>query len=142
MRRTPALGRAPGVDDPDLPVPLELRQVRVAVDDRVAAREPGDEPFLPSGARTRDVHEPDPYTFHVDDPPFGKARLQRELVHVAANGLDRRQRRQLFEHARGDDVARVQDQVGLAEVAQAFVGKPSSASREVGVRDDRDPRQL
>ena len=113
--RTPALGRAPGVDDPDLPVPLELRQVRVAVDDRVAAREPGDEPFLPSGARTRDVHEPDPYTFNVDDPPFGKGRLQRGLVHVAANGLDRRQRRQLFEHARGDDVARVQDQVGLAE---------------------------
>ena len=88
------------------------------------------------------MHEPDPHAFHVDDPPFGKGRLQRGLVHVAVNGFDRRERRQLVEHVRGDDVAGVQDQVGLAEVAQAFVGKPPSASREVGVRDDRDPRQL
>jgi hypothetical protein len=58
------------------------------------------------------------------------------------NGLHRRQRRQLVEHGCGDDIAGVQDQVGLAEVPQALVGKPSSASREVGVRDDRDPRQL
>jgi hypothetical protein len=58
------------------------------------------------------------------------------------NGLDRRQRRQLVEHVRGDDVAGVQDQVGLAEVPQALVGKPSRAARQMGVRDDRDPRQL
>jgi hypothetical protein len=88
------------------------------------------------------VHEPDAHAFHVDDPPFGKGRLQRGLVHVAVNGVDRRQRRQLVEHVRRDDVAGVEDQVGLAEVPQALVGKPSRAARQVGVCDDRDSRQL
>jgi hypothetical protein len=142
VRRAPALGRAAGIDDPDLAVPLELREMRVAVDDRVAARKPGDEPLLPAGARTCDMHEPDPEILDLYDPTLGKGRLQRRLVDVAPDGLDRRERLQLVEHARSDDVASVQDQVGLAELPQALVRKPARASRKVRVRDDRDPRQL
>jgi hypothetical protein len=142
VRRAPPLGRAAGIDDPNLPVPLEVREVRVTVDDRVTAWEQGDEPFLPPGARACVVHEPDSYACHLDNPPFGKVRLQRGLVHVPVDGLDRRQRRQLVEHARGDDVTRVQDQVDLAEPQQALVRKPPRSARQVCVRDDRDPRQL
>ena len=140
-RRTAALGRAAGIDDPDASVPVELRHVRVPVDNRVAAREPRDEPFFPPRTRARDVDEPDQDIIDLDHSALGKCGLQRGFVHVAVHGLDGRERRQILEHACADEVPRVQDQVGFGQSRQALVRGPPRPARQVRVRDDRDERQ-
>src|SRR5690242_17476766 len=71
-----ALRRAAWIEDPDTAAPLDLRLVRVPVDDRVAARERRGQPLLPPRARAGNVHEPDSRAFDLHDPPLGERRLQ------------------------------------------------------------------
>jgi hypothetical protein len=104
----------------------------------VASRETRDEPFLPPGLRAGDVHHPDQGAVDLDDPLLRQRRSQRGLVHVPVHALDRGERCQLLEHARGHEIAAVQNQLGPLELAQAFVGQPASPAREMSVRDDGD----
>jgi hypothetical protein len=52
--------------------------------------------------------------------------------------LDGSEGRKLLEHARGHEIAAVQDQLGPLELPQAGVGKPASPARQMRVRDDGD----
>src|SRR5438105_12387279 len=66
-RCAPPLGRAAGIQDPDLAEALDLRYVRVAVDDCVTAGEPSGEPRFPPRRRARHVDDPDPYALDLHD---------------------------------------------------------------------------
>ena len=115
--------------------------MRVAVDDRVAARETGREPLRPPGARSGDVHHPDPRAGHLHEAPLRKQLGKRELVHVPVDRLDRGVAAQLLEHGGLDEVSRVQDQVGLLQLPQALGGQPARPAREMRVGEDGDARQ-
>ena len=68
----------------------------------------------------------------------GSAARSAGIVLVAVHRLDRRQRAQLVEHARGREVARVEDQPGAAEQREALVRQPARAARHVRVGEQRD----
>ena len=140
-RCTPSLGRASGVQDPHVAEALDLRHVRVPVDDGVAAGEPRGEPRRASGRRPRNVDDPDPGAFDFDHPLLRQRLPKPRLVHVAVDGLDRPERPQLLEHRKSDEVAGVDDEVGSLERVQARLRQPPPAPRQVSVGDDREPGQ-
>src|SRR5687768_11108330 len=74
--RAAALGRAPRVHEPDAPVPSDLGQVRVAVGDDVAAREPLDQPVVAPLRGAGIVDEPDPQALRLHDRTLGQRRLE------------------------------------------------------------------
>jgi hypothetical protein len=91
---------------------LDLRHVRMPVDDRVAVLEPRGKPSLPPGPRPRVVDHPDPDALHLHDPLLRQQLLERRLVHVPADTFDRRpDATQFLENLRRDEVASVQQQV-------------------------------
>jgi hypothetical protein len=53
---------------------------------------------------------------------------------------DRAERPQLLEDVQGDEVARVDDQVGRLELAQARVGELPRSARQVRIGKNRDAR--
>src|SRR4051794_34355862 len=100
-RSPPPLGRAPRVEDPDAAEALDLRQVRMAVHDRVAAGEPSDEASLPPPAAARLMHEADPGLRDYDHGLLRQQLNQRRLVVVATHRFDGAVRPQLLEHGDG-----------------------------------------
>ena len=89
--------------------PLDLRNVRVPVDDRAAVLEPGGEPCFSSLARARVVHHADPHGVHLDDALLRQHLLQGLLVHVSGYGDDGRpELLQVLQNLRGDEVAGMQ----------------------------------
>jgi hypothetical protein len=87
------------------------------------------------------MEHPDPHPLDLDDAPFREARLQLFVIHVPGDRLHRGQRAQLSEHVLGNDVAGVQDEIGLREEPKAFRREPAGATRQVRVCDDRDGGQ-
>ncbi len=116
--------------------------MRVAVDDRVAARERRRQTLSPPNRRPGDMDDPEPSALDLHDPSLGQELSQRGLVHVPDDALDRRELPELLEHRDRGEVARVQDQVRLLEPAQALRGQPPRPSRQVRVGNDCDQRQL
>jgi hypothetical protein len=115
--------------------------MRVPVHDRRTAGKRGAEALLAPDTRPRVVHHPDPNAFDVDHSALRQAGPQVTVVHVPDDRFDRTQCREVVEHARGNDVARVQDEIALIEQLDAGARESSGAARQVGVRDDRDERQ-
>ncbi len=129
----------------------QLRDVRVPVDDGVAARESSRETCFPPRSRAAVVGHPDP------EPPRvtrghagvdlgletrGKRSPQRRLVGVAVHREHRRpDRPQIVEEAGGREIAGVQDQIGPPQLPEERLGEPSGPPRKVRVRDDRDEAQ-
>lgn len=140
-RRAPSIGRTAGIEDPDAAVALQLGQMRVAVDDGRAAWKAGDQARLSPGPATRVVNDAQSCLPHLDNPFSRQERSERGLVHVPVHREDRSERAQLLEHALGYEVARVNDQVGRGELAEASVGQPSPASGQMRVGEDRDARR-
>src|SRR4051812_49354723 len=85
--RSAPLRRRAGIEDPHAVVPRHLRQVRMAVDDRVAARKPRPQTRRATGGRPGDVHHPDPRAPHVDDALEREGLLERRLVLVPIHGF-------------------------------------------------------
>jgi hypothetical protein len=112
----------------------------VAVGDHVAGRKLGEKPLLPSGRRSRVVHETDSETLQLEDGTFGKRRAELGLVHVPVDASDWCERAELLEEGCGGEVAHVQDRVGLCEEATAALRKPAGTAREVRIADERDQR--
>jgi len=122
--------------------PLELRHVRVAVDDRRAIRKAGRETSLPARPRAGVVDQADAGAFDLHRVLVGEGLLQRRLVHVPVHRLDgRAERPQLLEERRRDEVPAVEDQVGPAQEPRAFVRQRTAAAREMRIGDDGDARQ-
>jgi hypothetical protein len=140
-RRTPAIGRTAGIEDPDTAVAPQLWQVRVAVDDGRTASKPGDQTRLAPCASSRVVYDAESRVPHLDDPFSRQERSERGLVHVPVHRDDRSERAQVFEHALGHEIARVDDQVGRGELTYAIVGKPPRASGQMRVGEDGDARR-
>jgi hypothetical protein len=136
-----SLRRAAGIQDPDTFVPLDLRHVRMPVDDRVAARKARGEPRLPPHARPRYVHHSDPRAAGLDDQLARKRLAEGGLVHVPEHCVHLTEPAKLVQHRGGHDVTRVQDQIRALEAAQALVRNLSRAPRQMRVGDDRDPGQ-
>ena len=104
--------------------------MRVAVDNRVAARKPSHQSRLTPGAGAGDVNDTDPGVFHLDDPLLRQQLAQRCLVGVAVHRLDlRAEPPQLLEDADGGDVARVDDQIRALQQRKALVGEPARPAR-------------
>jgi hypothetical protein len=87
------------------------------------------------------VHHPDPRPLDLDHAPLGERRRQRRLVHVPVDGLDAAELLELCQHARGDEVTPVQDQVGGLELTEASIRQPPRTARQVRVGDHGDARQ-
>jgi hypothetical protein len=142
MRRSGApLGGAAGVDDPDALVTLQLRHVRVAVDDRGAAGKGRVQTILAACPRARVVHHPDLHALDLDNSALRQDGLQRFVIHVPRDRLHGGESAQLDEHALRDDVPRVQDEIGLRQEPNALPRESAGAARQVRVRDDGDERQ-
>jgi hypothetical protein len=78
----------------------------------------------------------------LDHAPLRERLAERGLVHVPVHRLDRAELAQFVEYGDRNDVAEVEDQIGFPTAAQAVIGEPPRAARQVSVRDDRDPGQL
>jgi hypothetical protein len=88
------------------------------------------------------VDHGDPRLFDLDDALFRQQLAQSRFVGVAPDRLDRRpERPQLLEDCDRRDVAGVQDQIGGPKELEALVGQSPRTPRQVGVGDDRYPRQ-
>jgi hypothetical protein len=133
VRCAAPLGRAARIEDPDVTVAGDLGEVRVSVDDRVAAGKRSDEPCRAPLAPPGVVHHPDPKRPCLDDEPFGQRRLQLRLVDVPVYPVKRRQGAQLVERSDAREVACVQNEVGTRDQFQAVRREPASATRQVRI---------
>jgi hypothetical protein len=141
-RRAPSLGRAAGIEDPDVAYAFGLRDVGVSVDDGFGARKTSRQARLAPGPRARRVQHPDPPLLDLDDAAFGQKSAQLRLVGVAVNGRQRRpEPPQLLERRDARDVAGVEDQIRGAQELDAAIGKSARATRQVRIGDNGDARQ-
>jgi hypothetical protein len=122
-------------------VALELRHVRVAVDDRGASGKGGAQTILAARPRAGVVHHRDLHALDLDDAPFRQDGLHCFVVHVPRHSLHGRERPELGEHALGDDVARVQYEIGLRQEPKALPRESAGATRQMRIGDDGDERQ-
>jgi hypothetical protein len=121
---------------------LDLRNVRVAVDDGVAVLEARGEACLPPEARPGVVDHPDADVFDLDDSLLWQRLFQRRLVHVSGDGFERRPDcAQLIEDARRDEVAAVQQELCPRDEPYALVRQRPRAARQMCVGDDGDAGQ-
>jgi hypothetical protein len=128
-RRPAALRRAARIQDQDPAVTRELRQVRMAVDDHMTAGKTRREPRLPTLRTAGVVHEPDADPTGLHHSLCRQLRSQRRLVHVPVHRLDRAQPTQLLEHARRDEVPRVDYQIGRLQSPDALVRQAARPTR-------------
>ena len=102
--------------------PLDLRNVRVAVDDRAAVLEPGGKPGFSAFARARVVDHADPHAVDLDDALLRQRLLQGLLVHVSGDGDDgRAELLQVLQDLRRDEVSGMQDEIGTRYEPHALV---------------------
>ena len=121
---------------------LDLRDVGVAVDNRLAVGEPRCQPGFAPELRPGVVNHPDLDVRDLDDPLPGQHPFQRLLVHVPADAFDGRpERAQLSEEVRSDEVAAVEDEIRGGDQPDAFIGQRPCPPRQMRVGDDRDARQ-
>lgn len=121
---------------------LDLRDVRMPVDDSGAVLEPGREPRFATVAWPGVVHHPDLHAVHLDDAVSRQCLLEGRLVHVSGDAGERwpEGSEVLVELCR-DEVSGVQDEIGTDNQPYAFIGKDACPAREVRVGDDSDASQ-
>ena len=141
-RRGPPLGRRAGVQDPEVLEALDLRHVGVPVDDDLTVLEAGGQTRLAALALARVVDHPDPHPSHLDDSLPRQRFLQRGLVHVPGDGLERRPElsERIVELLR-DEVAGMEQKIRGRDQANALVRQRTCSARQMGVGDDRDAGQ-
>jgi hypothetical protein len=100
----------------------------MSVDHGRAPGERGDEASVSSDRGTGVVHHPDPEAASVDNATGGKLGAKLGVVHVPMDSRDRPEGSELLEEPGGDHVARVEDQVGGAELRDAALGKRARAT--------------
>ena len=115
--------------------------MRVSVDDGRAAAKGGAETIFPPGTGSGVVHHADLHASDVNDPTLRQNFSQLQVVHVSHHTLHPSEPGQLLEHAHGDEVAGMQDEIRLVEQLEAGARKSSGPARQMRVRDDRDESQ-
>ena len=140
VRLAAAGGRRPGVEDPQAGPGLVERDVRMPEHHQVRARERAAHPGQPARGRSAGVQHAHPEPLQVElggrrGAPFGHVRAVVVPGHRGHRGV----LRQFGQDGGGADVARVQDQVRLAQV----FGPPGRADppppRRMSVSQDHDP---
>ena len=122
--------------------PLDLRDVRVAVDDRAAVLEPRGEPGFAALARARVVDHADLHAVHLDDALLRQDLLQGLLVHVSGDADDgRAELLQLLQDLRRNEVSSMQQEIGARDQPHALLGQRARPAREMRVGDDGDAGQ-
>ena len=122
--------------------PLDLRDVRVAVDDCAAVLEPDGESCFSALARARVVDHADLHVVHFDDALLRQHLLQSLLVHVSGDGNDgRAELLQVLQDLRRNEVSGMKHEIGTGDQPHALVGQRARPAREMGVGDDGDARQ-
>lgn len=140
--RGATLRRAPGIEDPLRPDTVELRKMRVPVQDRLAVWKPRRQPCFAPGPRPRVVHQSESPPVDLDNPLARESVRDRGLVHVAVHAFNRRpERLELRDERERDEVAEMQDQISRTEPLDASRWKPARAARQVRVGDDCDVRR-
>ena len=139
--RPSAFGRASRVHDPDVAVPSDLRKVRVAVSDDVAAGEPCDEPVVATLRGAWIVDQPDPQALRLDDRALGQRRLEVGLVHVPVDGLEVNDSPKLLQDGGRGHVPEVQGDGRLLQDAHAVGRQRSAAARKVRIAEERDQKR-
>ena len=141
-RRAPPLGRGPRIQHPQMLEPLDLGDVRVAVDDRAAVLEPGREPGFATLARARVVDHADLHAVHLDDALLRQYLLEGLLVHVSGNRDDgRAELLQVLQDLRRDEVTGMKHEIGTGDQPHTLVGQRARPAREMRVGDDGDAGQ-
>jgi hypothetical protein len=141
-RRAPPLRRRARIQYPQMLEPLDLRDVRVAVDDRAAVLEPGGEAGFAALAWARVVDDADLNVVHLDDALLRQYLLQGLLVHVSADADDGRAKLlQILQELRRDEVAGMQHEVGIRDQPHALLGQRTRPAREMRVGNDGDAGQ-
>jgi hypothetical protein len=121
---------------------LDLRDVRVPVDDSLAVLESRGETGLPPGPRAGVVNHPDPHAADLHDPLLRQHLFEPRLVHVPDDALDgRADLPQLLQKLHRHEVAPVQDELGAREQADALARQRPRAAWEMRIGDDGDPGQ-
>ena len=143
MRRcAPPLGRRAWIQYPQMLEPLDLRDVRVAVDDCAAILEPGGESCFSALARARVVDHADLHVVHLHDALLRQHLLQGLLVHVSGNGDDgRAELLQVLQDLRRDEVTGMKHEIGTGDQPHTLVGQRARPAREMCVGDDGDAGQ-
>jgi hypothetical protein len=109
----------------------------VAEHDRVGVREAAAHALEAPSRGARVVDHRDQHALGANKARRGQAHHDRGLVDVAVHRVQRRaDRRDLLEHVRADEVARVEDRVGGGEVVEARVRDRAGAAGQVRVGDD------
>ena len=121
---------------------LDLRNVCVAVDDCLAVLEACCQPRFPPEPRPGVVNHADPDVLDLHHPLLHEDLLQRRLIHVPGDALNRwPDPSQLLEELQRNEIAAVQDEIGACEQPHALVGERPRAAREVRIGDDGDSGQ-
>jgi len=126
--------RTAGINNEAALEALDLGNVRVPVDDRIAIRKVAGESERPPLSRAWIVHQTDADASYLCYPAPRQRPFQRKRVHVAGHGFEWSQLRQLLEHRQRDEITGVQNQVGSSEPVEAPAGKSSTAA-QVSVRE-------
>lgn len=122
--------------------PLDLRNVRVSVDDRAAVLEPDGKSCFSALARARVVDHPDLHVVHLDDALLRQYLLKGLLVHISGNGDDgRTEVLQVLQDLRRDEVTGMKHEIGTGDQPHALVGQRARSARKVRVGDDGDAGQ-
>lgn len=138
VRRAPALGRAPRVEDLKAAIALVERQVRVPEEDRVGAGKPPPQAGEAPASRPGVVDQRDPDALRLDRPLGWQLAPELGVVDVAVDREDRpAERFELGEHGPGAEVAEVDDSVGRAKLFHAPLRQAARPLRKMRVGDDR-----
>jgi hypothetical protein len=110
----------------------------MAVDDRLALRKPRTKPLVAAVARAGIVNETQAKAARIDNRAFRKHGPKIRGVHVSVHRFHLGQFAKLREHAHGDEIPHVDDELRAGEHTDALVRKPPGAAREVCIADERD----
>jgi len=133
-----ALHRRARVEQPLTVDPFDVDGfVAVTEDDEIGGREPTAQPGGTAGCGPRVVHHPHTHARQLDLETIGQP-ADEIVVVVAQHGVHREPRPQLVEQVSGDDIARVQHDVGIVDVVPHRGGELREVLAQVGVGEHQD----
>ena len=137
LRCASAVGRAARVENPDTIMAVDLRPMRVAVDDGGAAWEARHQARLPPHGRAGDVRHSNANAVGVDREFLRQDLEELSLVDVAEDRLySRAERTEFLQRSRRGMITGVQDQIGRGQAPNALLRQSARTAGKVRVGDN------